>query len=98
MRAPFDVAGTVTSRWSRVGGSDLTLRLQAPNKLDGTHPSGTASYLVAEAGTWSLPDGTRRRNVSRSELYSRRETTLTAREGNGGPRSREASRLRRFRA
>jgi len=48
----------VNVRISDVSGNDLTLQLQEPNYLDGSHAGETVNYLVVEAGTWILPDGT----------------------------------------
>ena len=48
----------VNVRVSGVDGADLTLQLQEPNYLDGAHVSETVNYLVVEAGTWVLSDGT----------------------------------------
>lgn len=51
-------AQPVNLRISDVSGNDLTLQLQEPNYLDGAHINETVNYLVVEAGTWILPDGT----------------------------------------
>lgn len=48
----------VTARVISAAGNSLTLRLQEPNNLDGTHVVESVTYLVAEAGRWMLPDGT----------------------------------------
>ncbi|KAA9009765.1 hypothetical protein [Histidinibacterium aquaticum] len=48
----------VNVRVTEASGNDLTLRLQEPNYLDGTHADERVNYLVVEAGTWILPDGT----------------------------------------
>ncbi|MEL7276202.1 MAG: hypothetical protein AAGK98_06985 [Pseudomonadota bacterium] len=47
----------VTVRISEIAGDQLTLQLQEPNHLDGRHTAETVTYLVVEAGTWMLPDG-----------------------------------------
>jgi hypothetical protein len=51
-------ADPVNVRVDAVTGDALTLRLQEPNHLDGLHGRETVNYLVVEAGTWVLPDGT----------------------------------------
>jgi hypothetical protein len=51
-------AQPVNVRVSNVSGNNLTLQLQEPNYLDGSHINETVNYLVVEAGTWILPDGT----------------------------------------
>ncbi|WP_370301836.1 hypothetical protein [Pseudooceanicola sp.] len=48
----------VNVRVSDVSGKELTLHLQEPNYLDGWHANETVNYLVVEAGSWILPDGT----------------------------------------
>jgi hypothetical protein len=48
----------VNVRVSEVGGDELTLQLQEPNHLNGTHVDETVNYMVVEAGSWVLPDGT----------------------------------------
>jgi len=48
----------VTVRIHEVQGSTLTLRLQEPNHLDGSHAEEAVHFMVVEAGTWVLPDGT----------------------------------------
>ncbi|SHJ32854.1 hypothetical protein SAMN04488012_107153 [Palleronia salina] len=48
----------VNVRISEVSGNELTLQLQEPNYLDDIHAGETVNYLVMEAGTWILPDGT----------------------------------------
>ncbi|MCR8550656.1 hypothetical protein M4578_22765, partial [Salipiger sp. P9] len=48
----------VNVRVSNISGDQLTLFLQEPNYLDGVHYNESVSYLVVEAGTWVLPDGT----------------------------------------
>jgi Ca2+-binding RTX toxin-like protein len=47
----------VSVRLDRVSGDLLELRLQEPNHLDGTHVAEEVHWLVVEAGTWVLPDG-----------------------------------------
>ena len=51
-------AQPVNVRVSGVNGAELTLQLQEPNHLDGAHTGETVNYMVVEAGTWVLPDGT----------------------------------------
>ena len=51
-------AQPVNVRVSGVNGAELTLQLQEPNHLDGAHVRETVNYMVVEAGTWVLPDGT----------------------------------------
>ncbi|MDJ0628340.1 MAG: M23 family metallopeptidase [Rhodobacter sp.] len=48
----------VNVRVADISGNDLTLQLQEPSDLDGSHVQETVHYLVVEAGTWVLPDGT----------------------------------------
>ncbi|MEY8842874.1 hypothetical protein AB9K41_27900, partial [Cribrihabitans sp. XS_ASV171] len=48
----------VNVRVSEVRGGSLTMHLQEPNYLDGTHFNETVNYLVVEEGSWVLPDGT----------------------------------------
>ncbi|WP_238367763.1 choice-of-anchor Q domain-containing protein [Mesobacterium pallidum] len=48
----------VAVRIDQIAGDSLTLRLQEPGNLDGNHVAETVTYLVAEAGSWMLPDGT----------------------------------------
>ncbi len=48
----------VNVRILNVEGDKLRLRLQEPNYLDGEHTIETVNYLVVEAGTWVLSDGT----------------------------------------
>ncbi len=45
-------------RVSGVNGNDLTPQMLEPNYLEGAHKSETVNYMVVEAGTWVLPDGT----------------------------------------
>ena len=59
-------AATTTNGWQpatvRVAGltSDtLTLAMQEPLSLDGTHAAEQVSWMVVEAGAWQLADGTR---------------------------------------
>jgi Ca2+-binding RTX toxin-like protein len=51
-------ADPVTVRLSQVSGDALTMHLQEPNHLDGTHFPETVNWMVVEAGTWRLGDGT----------------------------------------
>ncbi len=51
-------AQPVNVRVSHAQGNALTLHLQEPGYLDGTHAPETVNYLVVEAGIWKLPDGT----------------------------------------
>ncbi|AUC52192.1 hypothetical protein CDO87_02875 [Sagittula sp. P11] len=49
----------VNARITQVTGNSVTLRVQEPDYLDGLHPVGErVHYMVVEAGTWVLPDGT----------------------------------------
>ncbi|MFC3614770.1 Ig-like domain-containing protein, partial [Lutimaribacter marinistellae] len=48
----------VNVRVSDVSSNELTLQLQEPNYLDGSHFNETVNYMVVEAGSWVLPDGT----------------------------------------
>jgi hypothetical protein len=47
----------VNVRISEVSGDELTLQLQEPNHLNGAHVDETVNYMVVEAGSWVLPDG-----------------------------------------
>ncbi|MBT9316822.1 choice-of-anchor Q domain-containing protein [Leptothoe spongobia] len=49
----------VTIRLRNVGEKSFQIRLQEPNYSDGTHTNESLSYLVMEAGDWTLADGTR---------------------------------------
>ncbi|WP_209428052.1 CARDB domain-containing protein [Pararhodobacter sp. SW119] len=51
-------ADPVNVRIGDVSANKLTLQLQEPNYLDGWHTNETVNYMVVEAGTWILPDGT----------------------------------------
>ena len=51
-------AQPVTVRVGNVSGNSLTLQLQEPDYLDGAHTNETVNYMVVEAGSWVLPDGT----------------------------------------
>ncbi|MEL6383309.1 MAG: CAP domain-containing protein [Cyanobacteria bacterium J06626_18] len=46
-------------RLRQVTGNTFQIRLQEPNYKDGTHTNESVSYLVMEAGDWTLSDGTR---------------------------------------
>ncbi|MEM9266950.1 MAG: glycoside hydrolase family 9 protein, partial [Cyanobacteria bacterium P01_F01_bin.13] len=46
-------------RVQNVTNSSFQLRLQEPNYKDGRHTNESVSYLVMEAGDWTLADGTR---------------------------------------
>jgi Ca2+-binding RTX toxin-like protein len=48
----------VNVRIEEVEGDALRLRLQEPDHLDGRHGLETVHWMVVEAGTWVLPDGT----------------------------------------
>ena len=48
----------VNVRISAVSGNDLTLQLQEPSNLNPSHGNERVNFLVMEAGTWILPDGT----------------------------------------
>jgi len=49
----------VNVRVTEITGNTLSMRLQEPNHLDGSHNAETVNYLVAEKGSWILPDGTK---------------------------------------
>ncbi|MEM9008448.1 MAG: choice-of-anchor Q domain-containing protein [Cyanobacteria bacterium P01_F01_bin.86] len=49
----------VTVRLRNVGKQSFQIRLQEPNYKDGNHIDESVSYLVMEAGDWTLADGTR---------------------------------------
>ncbi len=46
-------------RLRQVTGNTFQIRLQEPNYMDGTHTNESVSYLVMEAGDWTLSYGTR---------------------------------------
>jgi hypothetical protein len=48
----------VTVRLGEVSGDELVLQLQEPNYEDGGHIGETVNWMVVEAGTWRLADGT----------------------------------------
>ncbi|MFG6103675.1 choice-of-anchor Q domain-containing protein [Leptothoe sp. EHU-05/26/07-4] len=49
----------VAIRLRNVGKQSFQIRLQEPNYSDGIHKNESLSYLVMEAGDWTLNDGTR---------------------------------------
>lgn len=57
----FNGSDPANVRLSNVSGSNdsFTLQVQEPNYKDGSHGNETVSYLVLEAGSWQLSDGTR---------------------------------------
>ncbi len=55
----FNSSDPVVSRLQNVGSNTFQLRLQEPNYLDNLHVNESVSYLVMEAGNWTLADGTR---------------------------------------
>ena len=55
----FNGSDPVVSRLQNVGSNSFQLRLQEPNYLDNSHVDESVSYLVMEAGNWTLADGTR---------------------------------------
>lgn len=55
----FNGADPAAVRLRKVGGNTFQIRLQEPNYKDGQHTSESVSYLVMEAGDWTLADGTR---------------------------------------
>ena len=48
----------VTIRLKDIGSNSFSLKLQEPSNLDGKHINESVSYLVVEAGSWTLADGT----------------------------------------
>jgi len=48
----------VTARIDNVSEDSLTIRLQEPNHLDGSHLFETVRYMVIDAGSYRLADGT----------------------------------------
>ncbi len=54
----FNSSDPVVSRLQNVGSNTFQLRLQEPNYLDNLHVNESVSYLVMEAGNWTLADGT----------------------------------------
>ncbi|MEM9089156.1 MAG: FG-GAP-like repeat-containing protein [Cyanobacteria bacterium P01_F01_bin.53] len=55
----FSDADPATVRVRNVSSDQIQLRLQEPKYKDGKHPKESVSYLVMEAGDWTLADGTR---------------------------------------
>ena len=53
-----DGGDTAVSRITDVQADNFTLFAHEAPNLDGAHTSESISYLVLEAGSWSLPDGT----------------------------------------
>ncbi|MGG7566062.1 pre-peptidase C-terminal domain-containing protein [Rhodovulum sp. DZ06] len=51
-------AQAVTVRMSNVTADGAIMHLQEPDGLDGGHIAEEVTYMVVEAGTWMLPDGT----------------------------------------
>lgn len=49
----------IAIRLRNVTNNAFQIRLQEPNYEDGTHTTESVSYLVMEAGDWTLDDGTR---------------------------------------
>ncbi|MEL7316421.1 MAG: calcium-binding protein, partial [Cyanobacteria bacterium J06559_3] len=49
----------VAIRLQKVTGNTFQIRLQEPNYENGTHTSEAVSYVVMNAGDWTLADGTR---------------------------------------
>lgn len=49
----------VTVRFSQIESDGFALRLQEPSNMDGWHMPETVSWMVFEAGSWVLGDGTR---------------------------------------
>jgi len=58
---PPTIAGgqAAIARIDSVSPSNFKLRIQEPSNLDGSHVVETVNYVVIEAGSWRLPDGTR---------------------------------------
>ena len=50
-----------------VAGDQLTLRMREPDNHDGAHLEETVTWMVVEAGSWRLSDGTRREAGSSAE-------------------------------
>lgn len=55
----FNGGDPVASRLRNVTSNSFDIRLQEPNYEDGYHTNESVSYLVVEAGDWTLEDGTR---------------------------------------
>lgn len=55
----FNGADPAAIRLKKVTGNTFQIRLQEPKYKDGTHTTESVSYLVMEAGDWTLSDGTR---------------------------------------
>ncbi|MEO1299028.1 MAG: polysaccharide lyase, partial [Cyanobacteria bacterium J06636_16] len=55
----FNGSDPAAVRVRNVGDNTFQLRLQEPHYKDGWHTNESVSYLVMEAGNWTLADGTR---------------------------------------
>ncbi|PSN19036.1 hypothetical protein C7271_09395 [filamentous cyanobacterium CCP5] len=55
----FNGGDPAVTRLRNVTGNSFQIRLQEPNYKDGKHVKESVSYLVVEAGDWTLADGTR---------------------------------------
>ncbi|MFK8186436.1 MAG: SdrD B-like domain-containing protein [Phormidesmis sp.] len=49
----------VAVRLSNISGNQFTVALQEPSNLDGIHTTESLTYMVLEAGTWSLANGSK---------------------------------------
>lgn len=55
----FDGGEEISVRFTNIGSNGFRVVLDEPSNRDGSHATETVSYLVVEAGTWKLPDGTK---------------------------------------
>ncbi|GEM_PF-1187570 len=54
----YNESEPATVRIEQVNGDSFTVKIQEPSNEDGIHTEETFSYLVLEAGSWELSDGT----------------------------------------
>ncbi|MEB3218554.1 MAG: hypothetical protein VKN72_20280 [Nostocales cyanobacterium 94392] len=54
----YNGAATATVRLDNITNNSFTVSVQEPNNEDGIHAAENLSFMVLEAGTWELADGT----------------------------------------
>ncbi len=55
----YNGAAPATVRLDNITNNSFTVSVQEPNNEDGTHAGENLSFMVLEAGTWQLADGTK---------------------------------------
>ncbi len=55
----YNGAAPATVRLSNIESDSFTIQVQEPNNEDGNHAGENLSFMVLEAGTWELADGTK---------------------------------------